>query len=166
MEILLPNLQSWFEQKREYFAVFTQHDSRVEGWFKGELLLFLKQQEGVNYQCEIHAPHSKKRVDFQIIFENQVHWVELKALTIGQAKGQRDLAFYFRDNDKGLIKDFRKLDRLVNLPHKWVLAFVYPTPAIQKWQNQIKNLPADLHHWQSVTAPQQSSHFFISLWKG
>ncbi|HRJ41777.1 MAG: hypothetical protein KJZ86_18365, partial [Caldilineaceae bacterium] len=39
MEILLSHISEWFLNKREHFAAFAQADSRIEGWFKAELLV-------------------------------------------------------------------------------------------------------------------------------
>jgi hypothetical protein len=109
----------------------------------------------------------RKQVDFRIKIGKSDHYCELKACCISQAAGTpRNLAFYFRDDHVGLIKDFRKLD-LLNLTNKWVLAFVYPPPAVTSWNASLKGIPTDLLHWKSITVPQKTrKQFFISLWQG
>jgi hypothetical protein len=39
MEVLLPHTSRWFLDKQEHFTAFAQADSRIEGWFKAELLV-------------------------------------------------------------------------------------------------------------------------------
>ena len=39
MEVLLPHISKWFLDKQEHFTAFAQADSRIEGWFKAELLV-------------------------------------------------------------------------------------------------------------------------------
>jgi hypothetical protein len=168
METLLPDLQRWFQQKSDYFSVFAQQDTRLEGWFKGELLLFFEKQKQkevvIKYQCEVQPPHSPERIDFKIDLQNQEHWLELKVLSIGRVKTKRGLPFYFGE-DRGLVKDFKKLENFTTLPHKWVLAFVYPLRNIEEWHSQIKQLPADWPHWQQVTEHILPTECLLSLWQ-
>ncbi len=39
MEALLKEIETWFAAKREHLTTFAKFDSRVEGWFKAELLV-------------------------------------------------------------------------------------------------------------------------------
>lgn len=175
MNTLLPYIQDWFLRKEEYFTAFSSADSRIEGWFKAELLVvfnrLMKQGRLDEYEREanITSPKDKKRkqVDFRFRLQGEDHLCELKALCISQAAGTpRNLHFYFRDDHVGLIKDFKKLDELPS-KNKWVLGFIYPSPDLSDWNKAIASLPADLKHWQLVTKPQDFPEFmFISLWKG
>jgi len=170
-----PEIDRWFSAKREYIEIFSKADTRIEGWFKAEMLFLLtqlvekgqvsdfKREEGVR------SPKSGKRkqVDFRINSNGIDHYCELKALCISQAAGTpRNLGFYFRDDHVGLIKDFRKLDEL-NIKNKWVLGFVYPSPDIASWTTVANALPSGLSHWKPITAPKSKSEpLFISLWQG
>jgi hypothetical protein len=175
MNNLLPHLQDWFLQKEEHFVSFANADSRIEGWFKAEMLVLLNrlQQQGqlgeFEREANITSPRDKKRkqVDFLFNFEGENHLCELKALCISQAAGTpRNLNFYFRDDNVGLIKDFKKLDELTKV-NKWVLGFIYPSPDIKNWNNAVASLPKSLKHWQPITKPQDFPNFvFLSLWKG
>ncbi|MCX7925974.1 MAG: hypothetical protein N2554_09220 [Fimbriimonadales bacterium] len=86
MEPLFPHIWDWFRQKRDYFEVFAAADSRVEGWFKAELLMLItlltKQGviEGFEREANIPVPASSKRVqvDFRIFAHGQEHLCELK----------------------------------------------------------------------------------------
>ncbi|MCS7272552.1 MAG: hypothetical protein NZ550_00195, partial [Fimbriimonadales bacterium] len=152
MELLLPHIWDWFRQKQDYFEVFAAADSRLEGWFKAELLMLLTQLtkqgviEGFEREANIPTPASGKRaqVDFRIFAHGQEHLCEMKALCISRAAGTpRSLQFYFRDDGLGLLKDFRKLNALGH-PSKWVLAFVYPAPQPIEWNHVVEALPNDL----------------------
>ena len=165
----------WFSTKREHLEIFADTDSRVESWFKAELLVLLTRLIGAGMvssfkrEVKIMSPTSGKRkqVDFLIDINGTEYYCELKALCISQADGTpRNLDFYFRDDHVGLIKDFRKLDNL-NISNKWVLAFIYPSPSAASWSAVVKGIPTDLSHWTPITSPPKTKEpFFISLWKG
>ncbi len=173
MENLLPHIEKWFLSKKEHFKVFAQADSRVESWFKAELLVLFNRlaEEGVieKFEREASSPRDGKRerVDFKLYIQGQEHLCELKALCISQAAGtHRDLRFYFRDNHVGLIKDFKKLDENAH-QNKWVIAFVYPAPDLKEWSKAVASLPSTLKHWRPVTSPSNfPSWVYIALWKG
>ncbi len=110
---------------------FAQVDSRIEGWFKAELLVLFNRLvaeqliEKFEREVNIISPKDRRRkqVDFRLNIHGQEHLFELKALCISQAAGtSRNLRFYFRDNHVGLIKDFRKLDEITN-KNKWIISF-------------------------------------------
>ncbi len=121
MEDLLQHIRKWFFQKHEHLIALASTDSRIEGWFKAELLVLLKRLvkqghlDGFKREAKVTSPKDGKRkqVDFRICIRGKEHLCELKALCISQAaKTPRNLQFYFRDDHVGLIKDFRKLDEL------------------------------------------------------
>jgi hypothetical protein len=176
MNTLLPFIQDWFVTKRDYFLAFSNADSRLEGWFKAELIVLFNKlkEEGrlTNYERESNIISTKdgkrKQIDFLVELKSATHVCELKALCISQAAGTpRNLHFYFRDDHVGLIKDFKKLDELPQ-KNKWVLCFIYPAPGINEWNKAVSSLPTTLQHWHAITKPQDYSDdsFFISLWKG
>ena len=175
MEVLLPHISTWFLDKQEHFTAFAQADSRIEGWFKAELLVLFnrlvaeKVIESFEREANIPSPKDAKRnqVDFRLRIQGQTHLCELKALCISQAAGTpRNLHFYFRDNHVGLVKDFKKLDEIAGA-NKWVLAFVYPAPSSNEWSNAIASLPCTLSHWRPITKPCDFPNWvYIALWKG
>lgn len=174
MEILLSHISEWFLNKREHFAAFAQADSRIEGWFKAELLVLFNRLvtsrviQDFEREANLPSPKDRKRkqVDFRLQIMGQEHLCELKALCISQAAGTpRNLRFYFRNDHVGLIKDFKKLDEIGN-SNKWVLAFVYPSPDSKEWGNVVASLPSTLRHWKPVTSPGDfPSWVYIALWK-
>lgn len=175
MEILLSRLSEWFLDRQEYFTAFAQADTRIESWFKAELLVFCnrlvtdKVIDNFEREAKIPSPKDGKRkmVDFRLKIQGQEHLCELKALCISQAAGtSRNLRFYFRDDPIGLINDFKKLDEIAS-QNKWVLAFVYPGPNPDEWSNVVASLPNALKHWKPVTIPSDFPDWvYIALWKG
>lgn len=170
----VPYIRDWFLSKREHFTSFSTADSRIEGWFKAELLVLfntLAQEGRLKYEREANITSPKdgkrKQVDFRFKIDGEDHLCELKALCISQAAGMpRNLHFYFRDDHVGLIKDFKKLDELP-YKNKWLLAFIYPSPKESEWGKVVGSLPSTLKHWNAITDPRDFPEFvFISLWKG
>ena len=154
---------------------FAQADSRIEDWFKAELLVLfnrlLANQVIEKFEREANVPSPKdgkrKQVDFRLQIQGQEHLCELKALCISQAAGtRRNLHFYFRDDHIGLIKDFKKSDEIAS-QNKWVIAFVYPAPDPNGWSNIVTSLLSTLKHWQPITSPNDfPSWVYIAFWKG
>jgi hypothetical protein len=167
----LPYIRDWFLSKREHFTSFSTADSRIEGWFKAELLVLFNKlaQEGrLKYEREANITSPKdgkrKQVDFRFKIDGEDHRCELKALCISQAAGTpRNLHFYFRDDHMSLIKDFKKLDELP-YKNKWLLTFIYPSPKESEWGKVVGSLPSTLKHWNAITDPRDFPEFvFISL---
>lgn len=135
MDALLPHLRERFLDRREHFVAFSKADARVEGWFKGELLVLLSKlaDKGQidHFQAEVNrsSPQDGKRkqVAFVVGLHGEEHLCELKALSISRSKTQRSLRFYFGSSPPVMRKDFAKLDS-IDGSNKWVLAFVYPSP--------------------------------------
>ncbi len=172
MEALIQNIRDWFLAKKEHFEVFAEADTRLEGWFKAELMVLfnrLLQREAIEKfkrEAKIDTPAGRKQIDFIVSLNGELHLCELKTLCISQAAGTpRNLHFYFRENNVGLIKDFRKLESL-SYKNKWVIGFIYPNPKHGHWVKEISLLPDDLKHWKCITEPSDFPNFlFISIWR-
>lgn len=172
MEVLLPAISGWFADKHEHLSVFAQTDCRLEGWFKGELLVLFARlcRTGVladfEREASIALPGGRAQIDFRLRVGTEDHLCEIKALCISQAAGTpRNLNFYFRDDRVGLLKDMRKLDSVPAI-NKWLLAFVYPAPEPAAWERAMASLPRDLAHWRAVTQIRSdSADLFVSLWQ-
>lgn len=174
MEVLLPAVQDWFAEKREHLSVFASKDSRLEGWFKGELLVLLERlhQQGMisgferEFKIPLEAPGKRFQVDFKIQLADVDHLCELKALCISQASGTpRDLKFYFRGDRVGLIEDMKKLNRLPSR-NKWLIAFIYPTPSVDQWNAAVASVPSAFANFRPVNSPLSASpELFVSLWR-
>jgi len=173
LKTILTEIDNWFLTKSAEMDTFARNDTRVEGWFKGEMLVLLDQLKRkdviLDYRREPNFYRGNKRyqVDFEIKIESEKHLVEIKAPCISQAHGTpRNLNFYFREDDIGLIKDFRKLN-LANNPNRWLLAFIYPKPRKQAWRVAMTKVPSDVSNWHCVTRLNNyPEYLFVSLWKG
>lgn len=174
MENILKHIQELFLSKASHFNTFAHSDSRLEDWFKAEIIVLLDtlKQKGFldDFRCEFTIPirPKKKRVDFGIIVHERVHLVELKALCISKTSTRRDLKFYFREDKVGIIKDFRKLDTIHTVPagQKHIIGFIYPNPGDDKWIAMVESLPENLKHWQCKTRPSDFPDFlFVSVWE-
>jgi hypothetical protein len=174
MEVLIPAIHEWFAEKREHLAIFADSDCRLEGWFKGELLVLFTRlrRSGAITEFEREAniasgvPGKRIQVDFRVRIGTETHLCELKALCISQAAGTpRNLNFHFRDDHVGIIKDFKKLDAIAGT-NKWLMAFVYPVPDRLVWERAVDSLPASLRHWRSLNRPTDMvAPLFLSLWR-
>lgn len=126
METTLEQIRDWFLAKSEHFIAFAEADTRLEGWIKAELIVLLRRlaHRGLieRFEREANIPTStgRKQIDFRLWLGGETCLCELKALCISQAAGTpRNLDFYFREDNVGLIQDFRKLDGLPG-NNKWV----------------------------------------------
>lgn len=165
MEVIIQNIRDCFLAKKEHLRVFAETDTRLEGWFKAELIVLLnsllreKVIQEFKREPKIETPTGRKQVDLNHFLNGESHLRELKALCISQAAGTpRNLHFYFREDKVGLIKDFRKLDSLP-YKNKWVIGFIYPNPKYDHWVKEISLLPDDLKHWKCITDPSNFPNF-------
>jgi hypothetical protein len=169
---VIPEVQQWFIAKEEYIRCFATWDTRVEGWFKGELLMLLDglKRRGLigsfEREKKVQRPTGRVQVDFAVEVGGETHLCEIKALCISQALGTpRNLSFYLREDKVGLVQDLRKLDALGG-GSRWLLAFVYPNPGSALWCRGIATLPPDLSHWRCNTKPESyPDHLFLSAWR-
>lgn len=169
---ILPYINNWFFSKQSYLESFSRNDSRLEGWFKGELFLLfdiLRTQNIIDdFDREFRINNEVagiNQIDFRLRVNNNFNFLEIKSLCISQTHTQRDLNFYFRDNNLGLINEFRRLD-LINNNLKWILGFIYPRPNENDWNNVCLNINPEFNHWECVSNINNSTDFiFISLWK-
>ena len=145
MEKLKNYIIDYFKTKSEYFKIFDKNDVRVEGWFKGELLMLLTSLKnesiisGFDREVKIYYSEKRYQIDFQINNGYEEYLIELKALAIGQKRNTpRNLQFYFNHNKLGLINDFDKLKKInYKDEDKWVIAFIYPKPDKKEWEKLI-----------------------------
>jgi hypothetical protein len=167
MQSLVPHMREWFLPRREYFDSFIENDTRVESWFKAELLVLfrrlMKEKSIDDFKREpsLYDEKGKRsQIDFSVTINGIEHYLELKALCISQSKGTpRNLSFYFRDDKVGVIKDLRKLGR-VSGANKWIVAFVYPKPNRESWIR----IADQISDWKCVTSPEDyPDYIFIAL---
>lgn len=172
MEALIPFILDWFKDRQDHLQVFAQTDCRLEGWFKGELLVLFSRlvKDGVlagfEREAKVATRGGRLQIDFRLQLGDQIHLCEVKALCISQAAGTpRNLNFYFRDDKLGVFSDFRKLNSIETM-NKWLLAFVYPGPEEVVWERALALRPGDLKQWAPINGPVGGSPvLFVSLWR-
>lgn len=93
MESLVAPLRDWFLAKREYFDAFIINDTRVESWFKAELLVLLDRliRHGIvdSFEREpsLHNESGKRsQIDFAITVRGIKHYLELKVCVSASRK--------------------------------------------------------------------------------
>lgn len=177
MKTLVPKIREWFESKEYWFRTFAKHDSRVEGWFKGELLVCLEKLKEAGHVDDFErefTPGEKgwgtkgqRKIDFRITMNGQNHLCELKAMCISQASGtSRNLNFYFRPQENNVLaEDFRKLSSLRSPSNLWIISFVYPSPPPTAWASALEKRQEVIGHWKCVTDPiSYPEWFFLACW--
>ncbi|MCL2335278.1 MAG: hypothetical protein FWC57_04365 [Endomicrobia bacterium] len=128
---LVEEIKEHFKSKGKYFKIFSEQRTRIEDWFRGELLFIFDKlkQEIDKFKCEysecFDGDDRWKSVD--LFFEQnktkEKYLIELKALLIGKDRkdNKRTLGFY----KTGISNDLIKLEKLKDYK-RYMLAFVYP----------------------------------------
>ena len=166
-EDLVKNFNRYLiENKHEYLTLFSKLQIQIEGWFRGELMHYLKE---INYELtpdnrEIKIPNQgpkeRKKVDFKIKINDEWCWIELKHILIGYQKSKDNrfklLDYFMSNNSFSVTKDIEKLKK-VNPDPAYVLCFasvndnsVIDTGDFEKKINEILNdvkIGADLKAW-------------------
>lgn len=103
----------------KHMKCFCAYGVQLEGWLKGEFLVFLDElkttKEIVNFDREVSSGSGRRKVDFCIEISTGVSseliWVEIKHWLIGYQKGYKyNSLFYFGDpSSVGIKPDVEKL---------------------------------------------------------
>ena len=178
MESIIADLRSWFLRREAALRIFAEHDSRVEGWFKGEMLLsmdWLRREHRIeSFEREFTlgdkgwGKKNQRKVDFRVQIQGKHYLCELKAVCTSQAYGTgRDIDFYFRPHSKvGLWKDFRKLESLPREESPWIVSFIYPAPTRERWNQTLLKWQESIGEWKCVTSLQDYPDWlFVACWK-
>ncbi len=169
-------LTDYFNTRLSAFECFCKHGIQVEGWLKGELLLFLEEKKLndniIGFDREVNMGLGRKKVDFTLKVKEKnktsVVWIELKNWLIGYQKGTRWKAnSYFGDaSSVGIKPDVEKLSRLSENRFLLILATANPgeidwESGIQKFNSKFKPLKV-----KSLTSPKDfPSTYFLGLLK-
>ncbi|MWB95138.1 hypothetical protein GON26_12270 [Flavobacterium sp. GA093] len=175
MKTIISEIKSHFESKSNYLELFSKVDSRIEGWFKAEMIFILEElcskRKIIDYKREFLIKKTDGKgynIDFQVtLLSKKKILVELKALVISQsAKTPRNLNFYFGNNSVGLFKDFRKLDSVDFEGEKYVIGFIYPKPEDLAWNKALAKILEDIIGWKCITQLKDyKKTYFISIWQ-
>ena len=116
--------------KRDYLMLFSDLQIQIEGWFRGELMNFLKNN---NIDITVKNRESRinncthKKADFKLEFTDEIYWIELKHLLVGyQLDNLFPLKFYFYKNTY-IYNDIKKLQEVAHSDKKqylYSLAFI------------------------------------------
>jgi len=169
-------LKDYFNTRLGMFECFCKHGVQVEGWLKGELLLFLDQNKLngkiVGFDREVNMGLGRKKVDFTLKVREKSKtyrvWIELKHWLIGYQKGTRWTAnSYFGDaSSVGIKPDVEKLSTLPENMFLLILATSNPgktdwESGTQKFNTKFKPLKV-----KSLTNPKDyPSIYFFGLLK-
>ena len=157
------DIHKYFDSKNDNLKIFSEQDVRVEGWFKGELLVFLSKR-GIRFEREknlINQDGKRNNIDFKI----RDGVIELKSLCVSKSKRTpRDLKFYFREDNVGIYKDFKKLEKIKENYNKYVLAFVYPKEKATKLDILLKDIEQKYPNWK-IVFNKEGKNFITLVWK-
>ena len=118
--------------KKEYLQLFSDLQIQIEGWFRGELMHYFKENrydmttENREERIPNQDPKKRKKADFKIKVNGEWCWIELKHILIGHQKSNNrfKISDYFRSyNSFAVINDIDKLTN-VKPDSAYVLAFV------------------------------------------
>ncbi len=127
--------------KREYLMLFSDLQIQIEGWFRGELMNFLRNNNiditVKNRESRIND-ETRKKADLKLEFTNEIYWIELKHLLVGcQLNNTYPLGFYFNKNSY-IYNDIKKLQEVDNSDkrqHRYSLAFISTNYTCDKCRN-------------------------------
>ena len=139
---LIENFYTYLiESKQEYLSLFSDLQIQIEGWFRGELMNFLRNNNiditVENREIRINT-RTHKKTDFKLEFTNEIYWIELKHLLVGyQLDSSFPLKFYFND-DTYIDNDIKKLQEVDHSDKKqylYSLAFISTNYPYNKSKN-------------------------------
>jgi hypothetical protein len=129
------------ENKKDYLTLFSDLQIQIEGWFRGELMNYLKNEklEMTVSNREIRVNNEKrKKVDLRVKINNEFYWIELKHILVGcQLNNTYPLGFYFYKNSY-IYNDIEKLQEVDNSDkqqHRYSLAFISTNYTCDKCRN-------------------------------
>lgn len=146
--------------------LFIKHETRVEGWFKGEMMWLLddaKKELGLDaYNVECHA--GGKRFDFCIKKSQERILLELKALAVTMG---RSLSFYYSRQQGFLGDEILKLHKVREKVYKYQLVIAYPCDK-EKWETHMRRVESRYPMAKCVkygTFEADGGDCLISLWR-
>ena len=161
----------YFDNKVDYIRLFDKNDVRVEGWFKGELLVFfdrLKKQNTIQdyfREKRIRVGKRRRQIDFEIKSKDIANLIEIKAMPIGRRQNTpRNLRFYFTENNNGILNDFTKLESInMENANKWIIGFIYPKPTKEEWSSEIARINDG---WILRTELEKfQDDYYVAIWE-
>ena len=129
------------ENKKDYLTLFSDLQIQIEGWFRGELMNYLKNEKlkitVSNREIRVNN-EKRKKVDLRVQINNEFYWIELKHILVGcQLNNTYPLGFYFYKNSY-IYNDIEKLqevDYSDKQQHTYSLAFISTNYSCDKCRN-------------------------------
>jgi hypothetical protein len=142
---LIDRFKVHLQAREDALRCFCDRASQVEGWFKGEMFVFLQKEMANNHERIVQnfdreVKIDGKRVDFSVRFDSHSSapvWIELKHWLIGRQKaGSYNAGWYFRDRraNGSIERDVNKLSAIVN-GEKYVMIAATAAPTQDDWQS-------------------------------
>lgn len=166
------------EGRADQLASFHRHGVQVEGWLKGEMLLFLDQQKDSGaiegFDREVLAPlhDRRKRVDLKVSFgppsSSETALIELKHWVSEQKGTAYKPGFYFgAKDDVGLYPDASALSSLAP-DRAYLIVLVTANPGRQAWDAGVQKFNTKFGQPTLISLSDPNSFpdtFFLGLLK-
>ena len=126
----------------QHMKMFHQHEVQVEGWLKGELLVYfhhLQDNKAIHrFEREVILDNQRKKIDIRLEIRNtnppDYYWIEIKHWLIGHQKGYKlNCNFYFTDpTSVGILPDVNKLSG-IKADNKYLVILTTNNPGAEEW---------------------------------
>jgi hypothetical protein len=129
MSGLVKAFQLILNMRQDALQCFCDQGVQVEGWLKGEVLLWLTREKASGiiqeFDREVVPGVGRKKVDIRLTLASQGGmadvWLELKHYLIGFQRGvPYEARTYFSDSKYGIITDITKL-ATINTTYRYIL---------------------------------------------
>lgn len=154
------------DNNEDYLILFSKLQIQIEGWFRGELMHYFKENrydmttenrevplcDDISYKEKLsnEEGNERQKVDIRLTLANEYYWIELKHILVGyQIKTPISLGFYFSDNSY-IANDIQKLTQICHsdkIQHLYSLTFIstnYDKEGGKESKIQKIDTPADL----------------------
>lgn len=158
-----------------HMECFCRHGVQLEGWLKGELLVFLDGEKAsgriVGFDREVALDEARKKVDFRVnaltSSGSQSAWLELKHWLIGYQKGTRyNAQFYFGDpTSVGIRPDAEKLNGIQG-GGRYLFVLATANPGVPDWSSGVEKFNSKFSplRLESLTSPTEfPDSYFLGL---
>lgn len=173
MEKVIGKIEFWLNKERvqETIKVFTDKDSAVEGWFKGELMVLFSglQEESVledfKRECKVSALKGRKTDFLLTLSDGRSVVIEMKAANQGRNFKAREFVEGWNDGHS-VVEDIKKLSPLGSDYDCYVVAFVYPPISEgqeDEWYAAVENLK-ELHSGWQPSEEVKTDTCLMAVW--
>lgn len=167
----ITRFRSTLDAHTKQFECFDKHAIQVEGWLKGEIVLFFDNEKTGKklgeFETEVGSGSGRKKVDCFLRLHGTPIWIELKHWQIGRQKKQLWKAQnYFGDEKSiGICTDVKKLSNISD-GDKYILILATKNPGYEDWSKGVDKLNEKFKplHIKSYTNPSDFPYsYFLGL---